>query len=234
MRDRNSDLNNRWRLISLWAWFSRAPGTYGYTMIGQRFAFDMAFKAAWASALDWCDSVELYLEMGDKSVDDVWLRPGMVMEYEFVPLRTHEEMAEEAQRMKHCLRRYGAVVAQGYSRVWSIRREGERLATAEVYASEDNPWPQIKQIRIAENKNAPEEIWLAAHSWLRSHDLSELKRNCAKWDNQLRNRKAWVSLWRPYWIAKQRIPAWLGLQPSWETLNQLAWYDYRRRRGRWR
>jgi hypothetical protein len=35
------------------------------------------------------------------------------------------------------------------------------------------------------------------------------------------DRETWVSLWRPYWLAKRRIPDWLPIAPSREALEAL-------------
>ena len=32
---------------------------------------------------------------------------------------------------------------------------------------------------------------------------------------------AWRSLWRPYWLAKRRLPTWLPLGPSRDALETL-------------
>ncbi|MEA2928746.1 MAG: hypothetical protein QOG38_1174, partial [Hyphomicrobiales bacterium] len=32
---------------------------------------------------------------------------------------------------------------------------------------------------------------------------------------------AWRSLWRPYWLAKRRLPRWLPLAPSRDALEVL-------------
>jgi hypothetical protein len=33
---------------------------------------------------------------------------------------------------------------------------------------------------------------------------------------------AWRKLWRPYWCAKRRLPAWLPLTPSWRLVEALG------------
>jgi hypothetical protein len=35
------------------------------------------------------------------------------------------------------------------------------------------------------------------------------------------DRPTWLWLWRPYWLAKRRIPEWLPLAPSRDALETL-------------
>jgi hypothetical protein len=35
------------------------------------------------------------------------------------------------------------------------------------------------------------------------------------------SRATWLSIWRPYWLAKRHIPEWLPIAPSRNALNML-------------
>jgi hypothetical protein len=39
------------------------------------------------------------------------------------------------------------------------------------------------------------------------------------WDKAPLDAQVWRALWRPYWLAKRRIPAWLTLAPSRDALK---------------
>jgi hypothetical protein len=54
------------------------------------------------------------------------------LEFEFVALRSGRELAEEGAAMKHCVASYLESVSRGSSRIYSIRRDGERVATLEL------------------------------------------------------------------------------------------------------
>jgi hypothetical protein len=41
------------------------------------------------------------------------------------------------------------------------------------------------------------------------------------WGTAPLDRASWVSLWRPYWLAKRRIPGWLPIAPSRDALGML-------------
>jgi hypothetical protein len=42
-----------------------------------------------------------------------------------------------------------------------------------------------------------------------------------KWGTVPLDRATWRSLWRPYWLAKRRIPEWLPIAPSRGALSTL-------------
>jgi hypothetical protein len=62
---------------------------------------------------------------------------------------------------------------------------------------------------------------LAARQWLHMHDLLQINMRRRDWDTALLDRTNWLSLWRPYWLAKRRIPEWLPVAPSRDALEAL-------------
>lgn len=52
--------------------------------------------------------------------------------YEFIALRSAEELFEEGRAMKHCVGSYARDVIKGTSRIYSIRQHGCRIATMEL------------------------------------------------------------------------------------------------------
>lgn len=73
---------------------------------------------------------------------------------EFVPLRSGEALFVEGSAMRHCVASYAADVVLGRSRIFSIRKDGYRVATMEVvmgarFRGRDRPSPEeLKQGRI--------------------------------------------------------------------------------------
>lgn len=52
--------------------------------------------------------------------------------YDVVPLTSSEDLAAEGARMHHCVAAYAEYCHEGRSRIFSIRKNGEHLATAEL------------------------------------------------------------------------------------------------------
>lgn len=58
--------------------------------------------------------------------------PTVVNGFEFVPLRSCEELYLEGVAMRHCVASYSTQVMSGRIRIFSVRQDGRRLATLEV------------------------------------------------------------------------------------------------------
>lgn len=69
------------------------------------------------------------------------------------------------------------------------------------------------QLKGAANSKPPFEVWWASRQWLNMHNLSRLDPKQKAWGSAPLDRAAWISLWRPYWLAKRRIPDWMPLAP---------------------
>ncbi len=188
----------------------------------------MGFGLADRAAVLWHTKVALHVNVGDEPVADMWLRPSGVCGYEFVPLRTAAEIATEAGAMRNCLMSYGGDVARNSSRLWSMRKDGERVATLLVAARRyRDPLPNIAQMERAGNQKCSPEEWWAARQWLHTHDLSRIKVDIIEEARAPLIRARWVPMRRPYWLAKRRIPDWLQLKPSRDALNALLHYNTR-------
>ena len=123
--------------------------------------------------------------------------------------------------MKNCLAGYGRALAYNRSRVWSMRKDGTRVATLQVARRYGDPLPNIVQLRGARNRDAGLEVWWAARQWLNAHDLPRIATEQRTRDAAPFDRATWIALWRPYWLAKGRIPDWLPLRPSRGALHTL-------------
>lgn len=211
----------RLRLVSLWSWFSARAGTFGRELIDRPWTPDMRMDQALEAAHDWRMMVALHLNLGPEPIADMWLEPGRVAGYDFLPLRSAHAIAEEAVAMKNCLRSYGNNLAHNRSRLWSVRREGERVATLKVACDFRDPLPMIVELNGAANADVPRELWWAARRWLNMHDLSRIDTGRRKWGTAPLDRSIWRSLWRPYWLARRRIPEWLPIAPSRAALGAL-------------
>jgi hypothetical protein len=211
----------RLRLISLWSWFSVQQATFGNELIGRRWTPDMRIGPALEAADDWRMMIALHVNLGHEPISDMWLQPAQVAGYDFLPLISTAAIAEEAKAMRNCLNTYGYNVAHNRSRLWSVRRSGERIAMLKVACRYRDPLPNIVELEGAGNTDAPRELWWAARQWLHMHDLSQIDMGLRKWGTAPLDRATWLSLWRPYWLAKRRIPEWLPIAPSRGALNTL-------------
>jgi hypothetical protein len=220
-REKRSATLDRLRLVGLWAWFSGQPDTFGYSLIRKPWTPAIKMASALSAAEDWRASIRLYLDLGRDPINELWLRPACISGYDFLPLTSASQIADEASAMRNCLRDYGYHVAHNRSRLWSMRKDGRRVATLSVGIRRGDPLPAVIQLKAAGNAEAPPGVWWAARQWLHMHDLLQVKTNCRDWGSVPLDRAIWISLWRPYWLAKHRIPQWLPLARSRAAIEAL-------------
>jgi hypothetical protein len=143
----------RLRLISLWAWFSCQPATFGRELIERPWTPDMRIGPALAAAAHWRMIIALHVSLGRRPITDMWLlRAARVAGYDFLPLASIAAITEEAKAMRNCLNTYGYNLADNRSRLWSVRRDGERVATLRIAAV------IVIHCRTSSNSEAPETL----------------------------------------------------------------------------
>jgi hypothetical protein len=209
----------RIRLLALYAWYSARPDTAAQRLMRKIWHQDMCLSTAADEATEWCVAVELKLNLGCRVVDP-WLEPGEVMGFDFAPLCSEAQIVQEASAMRNCVREYGSALVHNRSRLWSIRRDGARVATISVGFRYRRPILDILQLKGPSNSDAPKEIWAAARRWLAWHDLLPIEPSQV--DRAPLDRSAWTEMWRPYWLSKRSIPDWLPLVPSRAALERLS------------
>jgi hypothetical protein len=208
--------SSRTKLLTLWAWFSRQPGTRAHGLIDHAWNPAMGAKAALGAAATWWNAVELFVQLGDAPLSNLWLAPGSVDGYDFVALASAADVVEEARAMENCLRLFGSDLAENYVRFWSIRQGRQRIATLRVDSDACAPMPRLVELQALRNQPAPPEVWLAAHRWLLLQD--QMTQALPAPRTVTLDRSVWRSLWKPYWLAKGHFPVWLPLAPTWEAM----------------
>ncbi|WP_315722247.1 MULTISPECIES: PcfJ domain-containing protein [unclassified Bradyrhizobium] len=208
-------------LLALWIWFSGQPGCFARGLIERPWTPHMKLDAALAAASDWRRQVTLHLNLGQRPVSNMWLDPGRIGDYEFRPLADIRDLVEEGIAMRNCVRTYGSRIAHNRSRLWSVRSHGERVATLEIADRFEDGLLHVAELKGPGNAPAPRELWWAARRWLHLHDLPQVETGRIKWCLAPLDLATWRALWRPYWLAKRRIPDWLPLAPSRDALGDL-------------
>jgi hypothetical protein len=210
----------RLNLVALYVWFSSAPQTPAGELIEKVWTPSMRFSTAVHNARNWFEAVALRAHFAGQPISDTWLSSVVVDGFEFVPLCSEGDIGDEAEAMQNCVRSLSWGLRQNRLRLWSVRREGERVATLQLGRRYGDPLLQVVQLKGPKNATAPAPIWWAARKWLHGHDLSVIAPMTFKEALPI-DRRGWIELWRPYWIAKQRLPAWLPLAPSAKAISDL-------------
>lgn len=215
--------DDRMPLVALYVWFSLHPETLCGSLAFAQWQPDMSWQSAMDQAEKWLERVTLHAFLGNHAVTDPWLTLGSYAGLEFHPLLSAADVDGEAEAMRHCVRCYGDSVALGRSRLWSVRRAGERVATLEIMAEAyGGPLIGIAQLQGPQNSTVDRDVWWAVVRWLVSHDLPSIATECRNWGSLFPDGATWRALWRPYWLAKRHLPEWLPLAPSYAALNRLS------------
>jgi hypothetical protein len=223
---RDAENANSWNLqslrrVGLYAWFSGQPKTLARALIDRPWQANMHFQTAVDAANHWHTKIDLHLNLGGAPIADTWLGRGFAGGYEFVPIRSAAELAEEADAMANCLAGFGYALAHGRSRLFGVRKDGKRVATLKIARGSGDPLLNIEELRGVRNEVVSAELSWAARIWLHRHELPEINVKRLEHNKSPLDRLTWVALWRPYWLAKQRVPDWLPLSPTRAAFRKL-------------
>ncbi len=198
--------DKQFAVLAAYAWFSGAPETAASKLIVVPWRPEVAFDTALCAAKSWFNRVRLVLQLPSGALTDPWLKPGGAMGYTFDPLLDHGEILTEAQAMQNCADQYAERLVRDKCRLFSVKRNGQRVATLEVGPHQREAGVlALNQLKARHNMAATNEVWQAAYAWLSGQN--GLKRipplsACDKAFDQ----KAWASLMQPYRKAKSGAP----------------------------
>ena len=165
----------------------------------------MSFQTASELAWSWRCRLLLACTMRDADQLTPWHAPGSVDDVEFVPLLTAADLSAEATGMQNCVETYATWIANGHGQLWSLRRDGLRIATVQIGRQDHAPWPSIQQLRGPENALAPIELWWTARRWLEAQDPARVMPYEAVKLDVSEQRAAWQAIWQPYWLSRRRV-----------------------------
>ena len=188
--------------LASWAWHCKRPDTLGYRLTGRPWSPKMGLRRATEELMRWRRRVDLACLIDD-GIQSAWLETGHCAGYDFVALMTLDDFLDESQAMNNCLDQYADRLDTGLIRIFSIRKDGQRVGDIEVgpTLSKGGP-PSIVQIKGPNNRQAPRAVWHAAQQWLESQALDTLPRR----PGAVRHSFSPESFWRPYldWLPPVR------------------------------
>lgn len=164
-------------LLAAYAWFSNAAPSPARDLILVPWRPVMALDTAVCAAKSWLNRLRLVVQLKKGVLTDSWLEPGEARGCRFVPLLDEQAILAEARAMQNCADQYADRLARDKCRLFSVSRQGVRVATLEI-----GPHPReagvlaISQLKARHNLPAGVEIWQAAHTWIGQQ--TELKRSC--------------------------------------------------------
>ena len=195
-------------VLAAYAWYSRQPETRAHHLIVVPWRPEIAFDTALCAAKSWFNRLRLVLQLPRGALSDAWLKPSAAQGFTFEPLLNHEDILAEAQAMQNCADQYAERLIREKCRLFSIRRNGQRVATLEIGPHQREAGVlAVNQLKARHNMAATGDVWQAAYAWMASQPA--LKRMPAlavmerSWDQA-----AWRELMQPYRQAQNGAP-WL-------------------------
>jgi hypothetical protein len=204
-------------LLAAYAWHSQAELSRARGLIVVPWRPEMSLDTAICATKSWLNRIRLVLQLGPGAITDSWLQAGEVQTFSFVPLLEQSQILAESRAMQD---QYADRLARDKCRIFSVRRQGVRVATLEVgpHARETGVLA-INQLKARHNMPASAEIWRAAHAWLGTQ--KDLKR-AATLNPPSRpiDAEAWQSLTAAYRTSQYGAP-WLPERLDTDTLATL-------------
>jgi hypothetical protein len=150
----------------------------------------------------WRKRIDLVAALGG-DIENTWLSDGCALGFDIVALRTVDDFIAESAAMENCLDQYARHLALGSVRVFSVRKNGRRIADVELAPRQDDAnMPNISQLRGPRNRRVSAVVWQAVHAWLGGQPIRPLK---SEPQSAQRARESLRSLWQPYAEALQAI-----------------------------
>lgn len=200
-------------VVAAYAWFSTQPEAEAHRLIVVPWRPEIGFETALCAAKSWFNRLRLVLQMPLGAVTDPWLLPGTANGYTFEPLLDQTSILAEAHAMQNCADQYGERIVRERCRLFSVRRNGSRVATLEVGPHQrESGVLAINQLKARHNMAAPTDVWQAAHAWMACQPglkrLPPAGAGASDFDQE-----AWERLMRPYRTATVGAP-WLDFEAS--------------------
>jgi len=136
----------------------------GREFVVRPFTPSMSLKTATALSGDWHEAVANNLDGPNFAFPDPWFPAARLGDYEILPIEDAASLYREGTAMHHCVGTYGDEVRCGECYVYSIRRNGERVATVALYR--DNGRTYLDQIRGRCNTEPPKAMVATVVRWL--------------------------------------------------------------------
>ena len=190
--------NERFMLLTAWAWYSRQPETTGYSILRRPWTSAMGMRRAIEEMTTWQRRIAMMARLG-LGITDSWIEEGNALGYDFVALRTIEDFINESEAMDNCLDQFADHLDDGVTRLFSIRKNGKPVADVEIGAHVEEPrMPSLLQLRGPRNRRASPEIWQATFAWLGQSQLRLLPADRSRLYSSARRRQACKQFWKPY------------------------------------
>ena len=128
----------------------------------------MSLKTVTTLSAQWHEAVASNMTGPDLALPPPWYPAAKVGDLEIVPIQNSGDLYREGASMHHCAGTYADDIKAGWLYVYSVRRDGERVATLALARDQTSTKAQLSQLRGPCNAEPSQAITSAVQQWLRA------------------------------------------------------------------
>jgi hypothetical protein len=147
--------------------WARAEGE-SRQFITRPFVPSMSLKTVTMLSAQWHEAVASNMTGPDLALPPPWYPVAKVGDLEIVPIDNNGDLYREGAAMHHCVTTYAGDVRDGRLYVYSVRRDGERVATLALARDQSGTKAQLIQLRGPCNAQPSRAVASAVKRWLRA------------------------------------------------------------------
>ena len=132
------------------------------------FAPSMSLRTVSELSAEWHEAVANHMTGPDLTFPPPWYPAAKLRDYDIVPIDSSAELYREGAAMHHCIGTYADDVRAGDLYVYSVRRDGQRVATLALARDKTSTKAQLHQLRGPCNAQPSRAIASAVNRWLRA------------------------------------------------------------------
>lgn len=194
-------------VMGLFAWLSVRGDIEPALLMPRPWSWNMGAPEACLALRAWLVALEIPLYRNIREARLAHVNPETAVKgITFVRLRTLRDLEEEGVAMNHCVASYGQTLARGCSVLYSLREEGNRVATLQItFGAHRASGPVIRQLHGKGNAKAPHHALQAVYAWLSGwQEVPENVTRCGC--VSVTDQRVWQRFWKPYWQEKGVSP----------------------------
>jgi PcfJ-like protein len=147
-------------------WVRASHGNDGHQFVVRPFTPTMSLRTVTKLSAEWHEAVASNLTGPQHTFPAPWLPAATINGVEIIPIDNSADLYREGAFMHHCIGTYSEGMRGGHYYVYSIRRNGERVATAGLVLH--GARAELHQLRGPCNAPAPKQITATVERWLRA------------------------------------------------------------------
>jgi hypothetical protein len=147
-------------------WVRANHGNDGHQFVVRPFKPTMSLRTVMTLSAEWHETVASNLTGPQHTFPEPWFPAATINGVEIIPIDNSADLYREGVFMHHCIGTYADKVLDGRYCVYSIRRNGERVASAGLVLQ--GARAELDQLRGPYNARAPKQITATVERWVRT------------------------------------------------------------------